>query len=673
MSENKVVIGATLRADGTQANETVKSFKAELREAKENLIQMQTKFGEFSNEAKSAAKRVAELKDQIGDANSLVAAFNPDKKFAAFGQAISGVTGGFSALQGTLALVGAEGKEVEEAMLKVQSAMAIQQGIDAVLDSVQGFKNLGAVIKETTLFRKADAMATKAAAFAQGLFSKSVDTTSTSFKFLKGAIAATGIGVLIVLVGEAVSWFNKLTSAAEEAAEAEKKALEMRDAANDADFAGAMSKIDSQEKLWQSRLKAQGAGEDKIFQDRLNAQKDRIAQTERLLNQKGISDELRGKREKQLLEARHDLEIMQNERIAEQREKSVKHQVKTAKAGIKEKEHEITEEKRLAQQRIDAAKQLVSELQKINGEQGLTEQGKELYRLQNEFNEKRAILLAGHQSTLELEKWFQDQSAAIKKKYREEEIKEGLAARDAAMEAERKVAAEKAALQQKQVNDIIQAAGAVVTVEGYTSQQRIDLLNESEQKLLADRKWTGEERLAIETAFADARKKIDEAEAESKVKLAQATSGTLTSLGNLAGQQTALGKVLGAASATIDTYVGASKALAQGGIFGKIAAIGIIAQGLANVRRIASVQVPKSGGLSVPSVNSAAPSIPQTPQNTITALDRNTINQIGNQAIRSFVIEADVTNNQDRIRRINRAARIGVWLLPFLGALMDLV
>jgi chromosome segregation ATPase len=44
------------------------------------------------------------------------------------GGALGGVTSGFSLAQGAFAAFGDESKEVEEALLKVQSAMAIQQG-----------------------------------------------------------------------------------------------------------------------------------------------------------------------------------------------------------------------------------------------------------------------------------------------------------------------------------------------------------------------------------------------------------------------------------------------------------------------------------------------------------------------------------------------------------------
>ena len=61
-----------------------------------------------------------------------------------------------------------------------------------------------------------------------------------------------------------------------------------------------------------------------------------------------------------------------------------------------------------------------------------------------------------------------------------------------------------------------------------------------------------------------------------------------------------------------------------------------------------------AGGGSVPS----APAAPIIPRPQTTALDQQSINAVGNAAARSYVLETDVTNNQERIRRLNRAARI---------------
>ena len=123
------------------------------------------------------------------------------------------------------------------------------------------------------------------------------------------------------------------------------------------------------------------------------------------------------------------------------------------------------------------------------------------------------------------------------------------------------------------------------------------------------------------------------------------------------------------ASATVNTYLAATQALkADYSIYGpaaqfaRIAAVvSTIALGLKQVKEIAKVKVPgrSGGGGNVPSGSSvSAPLQPQAPQATRTQLDQDQLNQIGNATVRAFVVESDVTSNQDRIRRLNRAARL---------------
>jgi hypothetical protein len=67
---------------------------------------------------------------------------------------------------------------------------------------------------------------------------------------------------------------------------------------------------------------------------------------------------------------------------------------------------------------------------------------------------------------------------------------------------------------------------------------------------------------------------------------------------------------------------------------------------------------PSAGGAAA-SVSAAAPIAPPQPQASVTQLDQQSINQIGSATSRAYVLESDVTNSQERIRRINRAARLG--------------
>jgi hypothetical protein len=219
------IIGIKITTDAAQAtqdvqkldtafeatDQTVKGLRTQLKEAVANVALMADKFGATSKEAINAAKRAADLKDRIGDAKSLTDAFNPDAKFKAVASSLAGVAGGFSAVQGAMALFGKENKNVEAALLKVNAAMALSQGLQSVGESIDSFRQLGAVIKSTTVFQEANNAATKTAAAVQRAFGIATVETSTGFKVLKGAIVATGIGALVVALGAVINNFDAIS------------------------------------------------------------------------------------------------------------------------------------------------------------------------------------------------------------------------------------------------------------------------------------------------------------------------------------------------------------------------------------------------------------------------------------------------------------------------------
>jgi hypothetical protein len=170
--------------------------------------------------------------------------------------------------------------------------------------------------------------------------------------------------------------------------------------------------------------------------------------------------------------------------------------------------------------------------------------------------------------------------------------------------------------------------------------------------------------MKVDEENAEKTKKLVEEETKTRVDSAMAIANATSALGAIVGEQTMAGKALGVASALINTYVGASEVIRAKSVlpepFGtiqKIASVAaIIATGLKTVRTITAVQVPGGGGGSMPSMPSM--SAPLMPQVSTTTLNQAQVNQIGNVAARAFVVESDVTGNQERIQRLNRAARI---------------
>jgi len=72
---------------------------------------------------------------------------------------LNAAAGAFSLVQGSMALFGAESEDVEQAILKVQSAMAISQGVETITEGAKSVRALGAAIQSTTIFQKASSAA----------------------------------------------------------------------------------------------------------------------------------------------------------------------------------------------------------------------------------------------------------------------------------------------------------------------------------------------------------------------------------------------------------------------------------------------------------------------------------------------------------------------------------
>ena len=137
----------------------------------------------------------------------------------------------------------------------------------------------------------------------------------------------------------------------------------------------------------------------------------------------------------------------------------------------------------------------------------------------------------------------------------------------------------------------------------------------------------------------------------------------LSAVANAVGKQTAFGKGVSVASALISTYEGIAKGVKLGYPLAIPAVIAASATGFAAVKNILKTPVPGGGGGNTPagSMNSplstSSPLVPRSALNT-TSLDGRSLASLNATASRSYVLESDIANNQQRITRITRAARI---------------
>lgn len=166
-------------------------------------------------------------------------------------------------------------------------------------------------------------------------------------------------------------------------------------------------------------------------------------------------------------------------------------------------------------------------------------------------------------------------------------------------------------------------------------------------------------------ANADEQKAIDKASLEAKMQVADQVAGILSSMSSLAGKDTAAGKALGIASATINTFTGATRALNSfvplpepAATVVRIAQAGVIvASGIKSIKEIAKAKVPSGGGAAVPSASVSAPQVaqalPTLGQSPLTSVEKLFNNQ---KPLKAYVVESEVTGTQKRVSDIERRA-----------------
>ncbi len=177
---------------------------------------------------------------------------------------------------------------------------------------------------------------------------------------------------------------------------------------------------------------------------------------------------------------------------------------------------------------------------------------------------------------------------------------------------------------------------------------------EAQTQYDADRKT---KEVEFATWSAQNEKALTEFKISQQEALASAVTGALTSIASAVGEETAAGKTLAIASAIIDTYMGANKALAAGAgtPIGYINMAAILATGFANVRRMVATPVPgatdtSSSAPSGPSVSIVGGSADPSAQIARSLAQQN------QKPIKAYAVATDMSTQQALDRRIQQNA-----------------
>ena len=703
-------VGVRITVDGSEATKSVGSIKSQLKEATAELIAMREKFGDTSDEAVAAAKKVGRLKDSIGDAKAMADAFNPDAKFKAFGAALQGVAGGFSAVQGAMGLIGSESKDVEKMLLKVNSAMALSQGINSVLEAKDSFKNLGAVLKSFPAIQNAVTAAQK--------------VFNAVMKANPIGLMITAITALIAGVVLLTKYFYDNAKAAklnEASVKANAKALDQQQKAT----AKAADELNRAQNYQIAMAKANGATtasiralELKLIDEKIATQR---ASRETAINtlekekntlaskkQAGASDEvIKGLKANvdEALKQANDVTANLNQSHVDREELVRKHNVEIATEqttanneasqkrkkdnddAIAKRNQAIEDRKKLDE---DFAKELraLEDKNFIDAIKDENRKAEELLTQQflNDIKATNASLLNEQQKDakrIELGKQYQLQLNALnEKRIADAKAITDKEEADAQAKRDKEIAFEEGTfkiLNDLRISQIKSETDKARELEALRYQADIDAnyeaLNKKEitqaefdARAEANKKVNESKISDIQKTESENRIKQDELERKTKIDSAKAIGDSLGALSDLVGKQTATGKALGVAQALINTYIGASEVLRAksvlpepiGTISKVINVATIIATGIKSVKAIIGTKVPGAGGggggVSTPSIPAVTPPLP--PQLNTQLINGGQVNQLASATARAYVVESDVSGNQERINRLNRASRI---------------
>lgn len=477
------------------------------------------------------------------------------------GGALGGATAGFQLVQGAMGAFGTESAQVEEALLKVQSAMAIADGIQGFKEAIPSIKAFGLA--------------------------------------LKGAIGASGIGLLVVALGTIVAYWDDIKAAVSGVSDEQAKL----NAKTDANVLAQQAKYDAI------------SGQDNILKLQGKSERDIL-----LMKQKQIQAVIKAT-EAQLV----------------QQEATKKAQVAAAK-----RNRDILEG---VLKFLTAPLQLL--LKTIDSVGSAF--GKD-FGLQKGFNKSVTSLFFDPKETADEGDKVINETKAKLASLKNEAAGFTLALKEMDKPAQKTTT--------KSADKVVEKAKEEVSTLRDFEAQKLEVKKASINKTL---QFQEQEKAGL-VGVQEVRERIwkREQEIEAAKKKARedaltATSDTLGQIADLFGRQTAAGKAAAIAQATIDTYLSAQKAYTStigipvvGPVLAPINAGLAIAAGIKNIKAITAVQTPDGGGGGGGNISNAfTGSAPQSPNFSVVGNSgMNQLAQIQQTPLQAYVVSGEVTSAQ---------------------------
>lgn len=678
-------VGFSVSVESTDATKSIKELKSEIELTTKAIDDLGAKYGQNSAEVEAAQKRLANLQDLTNQKQE-----QTNQRLDNAAKTVSALSAAYGGVQGALELTGLAGEDTIKQLAKIQSALAIGDAVQNIAE----FR--GAIVSTFTELRTG---AVKA------------------FQAIKAGIGSTGIGVLLLALAAVVAYWDDIKEAVSGVSSSQKDLLESTKADAKAQQ-DKLSTIDSQDNV----LKLQGKSEKEILGLKIKQTGEVISATERQVAQQKIVLQAQlsaEKRNKEILKgiltfvtAPLQLVIDGVNQVAKVFGKGFEFNVADKLSGLVF-DPKATEKK--GQEEIAALDKTLGDLKNKKAGyqlsiQGIDKQGASAASATASKTQQDALKLAEEKAAAEKEaliKLSELKNQIFLSTFKNENDKKAAELNLAFIKEKDSILANTKITEETR-NELILNARKKLNLD-------LDALklSEKEKKDAEDKKLLEDAAIQLEKdnelEFEQVQKEIAknkennekikadndaarEAELQADIALQNAKFDAATAglnlLASLAGQNEKIAnaifvvdKALAIARIVIDTQREIAgyaanptwSALPDGGIILKSKAI--LTAKLRAATSVASIVGTtiskfKGGGSAgsvgggttgggAPGVSSAAPMSPPQPQAQTTSLDQNTINAMGNQTTRAYVVESDVTDNQQRIAAIQQRARFG--------------
>ena len=437
-------------------NSTFEEVYGELQPLTTRLGEAEDRLYELALAGDTTSKEYQELLTKVGEYRKVQIETDLAVDGAAttmtqkLGSALNGVTSGFATTQGALALFGTENEALEKSLLKVQGALAIQQGVDGLRTS---YKELGG----------ATGLATKAQAALN--FVMSLNPFVLIATAIAAAIAALASFTSVldpVIEGlKQLSDFIGLTDFAEEEAHQETmRRIEEENQARKRAFDARQKQFDREIALLEAEGKSSFALRQQKIEDSIAIQKQEAkayetaiklyeANAKRLGQATGILDEYKQK----LTEINESIKDQENQ-LAINVINNNKKKADSYKAYVDKKEAQRLKDEQRERERLNNIANLenefqdrIAQIEEENYQRTLTDEERELRAVQDKYFELETLAEGNAEALNEIEIARLNEENEIKAKYATE-------AYNAQKALDDKAAAEEKERRDKQLEDI---------------------------------------------------------------------------------------------------------------------------------------------------------------------------------------------------------------------------